>query len=295
MLTEGMLLIELLKYLKMINKISLLTLLLGISCNSQTSQLESLLQSNEIAAQLHNDFNNDGTRDDLYVLTLKNAKDIKETGELTQRKLIIVFNNKNNTELSTYESDTIFPCKECSGKSDVNIDNLKFENNLLSYTTCIAPFASNKYSVIDFTLKYSKNTFNLFKYKENYFSVEADNNASILLDAKDVSKTKFSYYDWGADKSWLDYIIISTNNIAKINDFAFNLESINPSVSINVLQKIIQKYPDRVVAYLNIANSYWSTGKKEKAIENYKTYISLMKSQKKDLNKIPKYVGERIK
>ncbi|RQO42479.1 hypothetical protein DBR39_00970 [Chryseobacterium sp. KBW03] len=295
MLTEGMLLIELLKYLKMINKISLLTLLLGISCNSQTSQLESLLQSNEIAAQLHNDFNNDGTRDDLYVLTLKNAKDIKETGELTQRKLIIVFNNKNNTELSTYESDTIFPCKECSGKSDVNIDNLKFENNLLSYTTCIAPFASNKYSVIDFTLKYSKNTFNLFKYKENYFSVEADNNASILLDAKDVSKTKFSYYDWVADKSWLDYIIISTNNIAKINDFAFNLESINPSVSINVLQKIIQKYPDRVVAYLNIANSYWSTGKKEKAIENYKTYISLMKSQKKDLNKIPKYVGERIK
>ncbi|WP_124530453.1 tetratricopeptide repeat protein [Chryseobacterium sp. KBW03] len=279
----------------MINKISLLTLLLGISCNSQTSQLESLLQSNEIAAQLHNDFNNDGTRDDLYVLTLKNAKDIKETGELTQRKLIIVFNNKNNTELSTYESDTIFPCKECSGKSDVNIDNLKFENNLLSYTTCIAPFASNKYSVIDFTLKYSKNTFNLFKYKENYFSVEADNNASILLDAKDVSKTKFSYYDWVADKSWLDYIIISTNNIAKINDFAFNLESINPSVSINVLQKIIQKYPDRVVAYLNIANSYWSTGKKEKAIENYKTYISLMKSQKKDLNKIPKYVGERIK
>ncbi|MFY1047383.1 tetratricopeptide repeat protein [Chryseobacterium sp. GP-SGM7] len=279
----------------MINKISLLILLLGISCNSQTSQLQSLLKSNEIVAQLHNDFNNDGTRDDLYVLTLKNAKDIKETSELTQRKVIIVFKNKNNTELSTYESDTVFPCKECSGKSDVNIDNLKFENNLLSYTTCNAPFASDKYSVIDFTLKYSKNTFNLFKYKESYFSVEADDNASILLNAEDVSKIKFSYYDWVADKSWLDYIIISASNITKINDFAFSLESINPSVSINVLQKIIQKYPDRVVAYLNIANSYWITGKKEKAIENYKTYISLMKSQKKDLNKIPKYVTERIK
>ncbi len=288
-----MLLIERLKYLKMINKISLLLLFSGISCNSQNSQVESLLQSHEIVAQLHNDFNNDGIRDDLYILTLKNAK--KESEPLTQRKLIIVFKNKNNTERSTYESDTIFPCKECSGKSDVNIDNLKFENNLLSYTTCIAPFASDKYSVIDFILKFSNNTFDLFKYKESYFSVEADNNATILLNAGDFSKINFNYYDWVADKSWLDYIVISSHNITKINDFAFNLESINPSVSINVLQKIIQKYPDRVVAYLNIANSYWNTGKKEKAIENYKTYLSLMESQKKDLNKVPKYVRERIK
>lgn len=287
-----MLLIELLKYLKMINKISLLLLLSGISCHSQSSKVESLLKSNEIVAQLHNDFNNDGTRDDLYVITLKNGK---EPEELTQRKLIIVFKNKNNTELSTYENDMIFPCKECSGKSDMNIDNLKFENNLLSYTTCIAPVASDKYSVIDFTLKFSNNSFNLYKYKESYFSVEADNDATIQLEAADFSKTKFSYYDWVANKSWLDYVIISSQNITKINDFALNLESINPAVSVNVLQKIIQKYPDRVVAYLNIANSYWNIGKKEKAAENYKTYLSLMKSQKKDLNKVPKYVEQRIK
>lgn len=50
----------------MINKIFLLLLFLGISCNSQTSRLESLLKSNEIVVQLHNDFNNDGVRDDLY-------------------------------------------------------------------------------------------------------------------------------------------------------------------------------------------------------------------------------------
>lgn len=287
-----MLLIELLKYLKMINKISLLLLLSVVSCHSQTSKVESLLKSNEVVAQLHNDFNNDGTRDDLYVLTLKN---VKEPEELTPRKLIIVFKNKNNAELSTYENNMIFPCKECSGKPDMNIGNLKFENNLLCYTTCIAPVDSDKYSVIDFTLKFSNNSFNLYNYKESYFSVEADNDAAIQLEAADFSKTKFSYYDWVANKSWLDYVIISSRNITKINDFALNLENINPGVSVNVLQKVIQKYPDRVVAYLNIANSYWNIGKKEKAVENYKTYLSLMKSQKKDINKVPKYVEERIK
>jgi hypothetical protein len=275
----------------MINKISLLLLLSGLSCNSQNSQLESLLKSNEVVAELHNDFNNDGIRDDLYILTLNNKK---ESDDITKRKLLIIFKNKKDKE-SVYENDTIFPCKECSGKSDANIDHLKFENKLLSYTTAISPFASDKYSVIDFKLQFSDNSFILHQYKETYFATESDDNAAIILDRRDFQNKKFNYYDWVANKSWLDYITISSENINKINDFAFKLENINPVVSINVLQKILQKYPDRVVAYLNIANSYWNSGKKDQAIENYKTYLSLMKSQKKDLNKVPKYVRERIK
>lgn len=290
--TEEKLLIERLKYLKMINKIPLLLLFLGLSCHSQTSQMESLLKSNEIVAQLHNDFNNDGTRDDLYIITTDDKKQIED---FTKRKLIIVFKNKNNKELSTYENDNIFPCRECSGKSDANIDHLKFENNLLSYTTSIAPLASDKYSVVDFKLQFSNNNFILYQYRESYFATESDDNASVLLDTSDLPKMKFNYYDWVANKSWLDYVNISSNNITKINDLAFKLENINPTVSINVLQKIIQKYPDRVVAYLNIANSYWNIGQKGKAIENYKIYLSLMKSQKKDLKKVPRYVQDRTK
>ena len=75
----------------MINKIPLLFLFLGLSCHSQTSQVEALLKSNEIVAQLHNDFNNDGTRDDLYIITTDNKKQIED---LIKRKLIIVFKNK---------------------------------------------------------------------------------------------------------------------------------------------------------------------------------------------------------
>ena len=80
-----------------------------------------------------------------------------------------------------------------------------------------------------------------------------------------------------------------------LNDFAYKLENINPSVGINILQKILQKFPNRVVAYLNLADSYWVIGNQDLAKENYKKYVELMKSQNKDLKKIPKEVLERIK
>jgi tetratricopeptide (TPR) repeat protein len=59
--------------------------------------------------------------------------------------------------------------------------------------------------------------------------------------------------------------------------------------------KTIQLFPKRSVAYLNIADNYWALNQKEIAIENYKKYMQLMKEQKKDLKKIPKYVFERTK
>lgn len=65
--------------------------------------------------------------------------------------------------------------------------------------------------------------------------------------------------------------------------------------SLIYLNKTIQLFPNRVVAHLNIADCYWNINQKAKAIESYNKYISLMKSQKKDLKKIPKYVYERIK
>lgn len=67
------------------------------------------------------------------------------------------------------------------------------------------------------------------------------------------------------------------------------------NASLIYLIAVIQKYPSRVVAYLNIADNYWELHEKEKAIENYKKYIKLMEDQKKDLKRIPKYVYERLK
>jgi len=91
-------------------------------------------------------------------------------------------------------------------------------------------------------------------------------------------------------------IALSQSNVDVYNNIAFRLtENGNQKVGIDLLQQIIEKYPTRTVAYLNLADSYWTIGDKESAIKNYKTYLSLMKSQKKDFNKVPKYVEERIK
>lgn len=85
-------------------------------------------------------------------------------------------------------------------------------------------------------------------------------------------------------------------NAKLYNDIAFILYKNSAyDESIYILKIIINKFPTRTVAYLNIADCYWETNEKEKAIENYKKYVQLMKAQKKDLKKIPKYVYERIK
>ena len=61
------------------------------------------------------------------------------------------------------------------------------------------------------------------------------------------------------------------------------------------LNRTIELFPNRTVVYLNIADCYWKLKDNEKAITNYKKYLSLMQSQNKDLKKVPKRVYERIK
>ncbi len=279
----------------------LLTLILFLQLSfgqSIDNDLLSDYSNYNIVLNYYNDFNNDGIKDKLYVLSSEkenNENLINNNDSISKRKLVIYFGSKNNYFKKVYENDNIFPCRECLGKSDNYVRDLKFENSILNYTTTIAPFSSEEYSVIDFTLQYVNNDFIIFQYKETYFSVETDDNVSIKLDSKDVSKIKFNYYDWIADKTWIDYVNISNQNLTMLNNFAYRIENINPYVSIKILQKILVKFPNRVVAYLNLANSYWNIGEKEKAVENYKKYTSLMKLQKKDLKKILKYVLERIK
>ncbi len=191
--------------------------------------------------------------------------------------------------------NNIFPCRECLGKSDNYINDLSFKNNILTYTTSIAPIASNNYSVINFKLKFSNNKFTIFNYSEEVFAVGNDDSAKINLDNKNFNNNPFNYYEWTSDKSWLTNVNLSNTNITTINDFVYNLQNINPSISSEVLDRIISQFPERTVAYLNLGDSYWNMGEKEKAIENYKKYISLMKSQNKDLRKIPKQVLEKTR
>lgn len=88
---------------------------------------------------------------------------------------------------------------------------------------------------------------------------------------------------------------LSQSNLDDYNNIAFALsKNGNQKTAIELLKQIIAKFPGRTVAYLNLADSYWNIGEKDEAINNYKEYASLMKTQKKELTKIPGYVHARI-
>ncbi|OCL85301.1 hypothetical protein AAX26_02051 [Aliarcobacter thereius] len=92
-----------------------------------------------------------------------------------------------------------------------------------------------------------------------------------------------------------------SNNIA-----LFLIEAGYYKETIPILEQIIEKEPNRIVAYLNLADAYLQNSKeykedinyitaveyyKEKAKENYEKYVKLMKQDNKD-KRIPKRVLE---
>ncbi|WP_267404179.1 MULTISPECIES: tetratricopeptide repeat protein [unclassified Chryseobacterium] len=96
----------------------------------------------------------------------------------------------------------------------------------------------------------------------------------------------------------LENIPINDDNVDKYNNLTYYLSKINQDkqiLAVYMFEKIIEKFPERVVAYLNIADTYWELEDKDAAKENYKKYIALMKSQNKDLKRIPQQVWERTK
>ncbi|WP_198306425.1 tetratricopeptide repeat protein [Arcobacter vandammei] len=85
---------------------------------------------------------------------------------------------------------------------------------------------------------------------------------------------------------------LTNKTVQKYNDIAYYLQQANANdEAIFILEKIIEKYPNRTVAYLNLADAYLGINDKEKAKENYKKYIELMKQDNKE-EKIPKRVLE---
>ena len=88
---------------------------------------------------------------------------------------------------------------------------------------------------------------------------------------------------------------IDIKNLVFYNDKAYYLEQSKLyNESIYILEKIIEKFPDRTVAYINLGDSYWNSDKKERAKSTYKIYIEQMKEKEKE-QKIPKRIFERVK
>ena len=92
----------------------------------------------------------------------------------------------------------------------------------------------------------------------------------------------------------LNNIKLDKSNVAEYNDIGYYLEiSKVYDSAILILEKVVQNFPKRTVAFINLGDAYWGLGKTEKAKEAYSEYVSQMEAQNKS-NKIPKRVLERI-
>jgi len=94
-----------------------------------------------------------------------------------------------------------------------------------------------------------------------------------------------------------NYLIIdplSKKTLTVYNNIAYYLEKAKAyDEAIFLLEKILEKYPNRTVAYYNLGDAYWGLEKKEKAKEAYQVYVKQMKEKGKE-KKIPKKVLERV-
>ncbi|WP_050483062.1 tetratricopeptide repeat protein [Pseudomonas sp. Ant30-3] len=141
--------------------------------------------------------------------------------------------------------------------------------------------------------------------REKLMPVEVGNNFDKALAAyKQGSKDRFNelmdyFISGGGEDSMCapeTYVVEKyyfSNNPGWSNDLGFLFEqSGHYGEAVELLSYIVVSNPDRIVAYLNLADSYWGLGSKKLAAENYKKYHSLMVQSGK-VEKIPKRVIER--
>lgn len=90
-------------------------------------------------------------------------------------------------------------------------------------------------------------------------------------------------------------LILSQKNVERINNIAFfSVKYRQPIPAIIILRDIVNKFPDRVVAYLNLADAYYAVGDNVNAKKSYVKYASMMRDIGKE-NRIPKRVIAYIK
>lgn len=90
----------------------------------------------------------------------------------------------------------------------------------------------------------------------------------------------------------LDMSQLSTKTVTQYNNMAFYYQQSGANAqAVPVLSTIIQQFPDREVAYLNLGDAYISLKEPSNALTNYQKYVSIM-TDKGKADKIPKRVKD---
>jgi tetratricopeptide (TPR) repeat protein len=121
---------------------------------------------------------------------------------------------------------------------------------------------------------------NYYKLIENAYKKNNRNDVKLFTDPFVI--TKESVFD-----------ILNEEQLNNIGYYAFKMSAYDNAR--NILEKVIKNFPNRTVAYLNLADTYYALNLINQAKENYQIYISKMNEHDKESSKIPKRVFERSK
>jgi tetratricopeptide (TPR) repeat protein len=305
--------------MKLIKVISVLFFLTLTSCGNQSKNKQSSIeQKNKSDVQYTNQSktNHNSSQqnnklelqcgDIVFYSPYKNRKNIWQKLKVGKHEFDKINSNEHN----------VYFVEECESLN-ISIDKRIFLVRIVlteildqdDFTTTEAPFAAfdvqnqdyaNYFGIVDkkvLALSVSNDKAEFvnshdFLFEDNIYTLSDE----FLNDLPLLIKNDKVKFDLGNIQEYIKSEPINEKNVKEYNDIAYYLsEKNNNNESIFLLNKIINQFPNHIVAYLNLGDSYWSIGNSEEAKKVYQKYISLMKSQAKDLNKIPKRVYDRIK
>lgn len=192
-----------------------------------------------------------------------------------------------------HSKTTCLPLTIISGQNSLDIDFYKKGVDWVSTTVTYFKSLSNGEEKRIKKIEISLKDFDFDSVIEQFGKIK-NNDLSSLDDIK--NKEKLIELDIYKIVDILKNNPVSESNVTLYNDAAFTLiEKENFNEARIILLNVINFSPDRVVAYLNLGDAQWGFNENDDAKKSYQKYLSLMKSQNKDLNKVPKRVYERIK
>ncbi len=234
---------------------------------------------------------NDDIKDTLVQLD----STIEITTKRRKYKFKIEINEVFGTSIGINKKGSIYTITSGTGMGRVENYNLfDYDENVSNwvYTKSIEIFYNFDYGIepLYFEYTYNDSPFVSIMGEEIEYNLEKPKAQTITAILDKVKKNK------NVELEILEYIYnyaINPQNLIIYNDIAYYLKE--SAIGLLILEDIIKKFPNRIVAYLNLADNYYSLGNELKAKKNYLIYIKLMKEQNKDLTRIPDYVYERLK
>jgi len=91
---------------------------------------------------------------------------------------------------------------------------------------------------------------------------------------------------------YLKHFPLSKKTVTYYNNVAYYIGKYNNEIAIFLLKKIIDKFPQRTVAYINLGDAYF-VYKDKQFLKMYQIYVKLMKKHQKEA-RIPKRIFTRI-